>query len=107
MAAAGGAAAAAIVARRRREIVEAFRRHGATDSQHAKTLDDLGVKASGVFRRLKRIGIIVEKSGDRYWFDEKAWHSYQESRARIGVLVGSLIFFIVLMLAIVAVMRKG
>ena len=69
--------AAAVAARRRRKILEAFREAGALSAEQAVSSRRLGLRASPIFRRLVRSGVLVDCGGERYWLDEQA-----EARAR-------------------------
>ena len=72
--------------RRLQEIVERFRRKGATSPEKAMTLQELGLPArfeEAMHRRLGQSGIFVETNG-KYYLNEERLKQIQEQRAKAG-----------------------
>ncbi len=54
------------------KYMRAFRKAGATDRGRAKPLADLGIRESGIFRRMAAKGVFVDAGGGLYYMDENA-----------------------------------
>ncbi len=78
--------AAAVIAMRRRRLIRRFREAGATDSQHAVTLEAIGECHNGMFDRMVRAGVFLPVPGGRYFMDEAAATEYRH-RCRVRALV--------------------
>jgi hypothetical protein len=92
-----GTAAIAILIKKENEIAAHFRVAGATSSETAQSLVDLGLDDSVRFKRLASRGVLREASAGRYFLDEAAWEARARLRTRmviaaaiIGVAVGYL-----------------
>jgi hypothetical protein len=55
--------AAAVVAMRRKRLVRRFREAGATDREHAITLEALGERPTWFFRQMVRVGVFRATPG--------------------------------------------
>jgi len=63
--------AAVIASKNRRKIIRAFRRAQATSAQSARSLAEIGLHESLVFRIQKSRGVVVETEPGRYYLDEE------------------------------------
>ena len=93
--------AAPVAAIHRRRLIRRFREAGATDREHAVTLEALGERQSRTFHRMARVGVFLTTSDGRYFMDDAAATEYRH-RCRIRALVGTaicLLLFLVLWLA--------
>lgn len=93
--------AAAVIAIRRKRFIRAFRAAGATDPEHAITLEHTGQRHSWVFDQMTRHGVFVPVGDRRYFMNEQAAHEFQAAcRQRALIFTGVLlVIFIVLWLA--------
>ncbi len=87
--------AAAVVARRRRKILEAFRDAGALSAEQAVSCQELGLRASPIFRRLVRTGVLVD-CGGRYYLDEEAEARAHHLRVHRFSLLVTVLFVVLL-----------
>jgi hypothetical protein len=81
------------------EYMRRFRRAGATDPARARTLEDLGVKPSLIFRKM--VARDVFRSGrapETYYLDESAAEEFVDARRR------RIFFTLLLMLVLAAVL---
>jgi|GEM_PF-377123 len=87
-AALSGAICGAAINRKVRRLLLQFRVAGATDHEHAVTLQALGVFPSWIFDRLARGGVFVAVPDGRYYLDEAAAARRQRRRrvVALGVL---------------------
>jgi hypothetical protein len=76
-----------------------FRNAGSTDAKQAKPLSELGIRRSGIFRRMANRGVFVETGEDVYYMDPEAADEFVAVRRRrilitIGlvVLVGFILY---------------
>jgi hypothetical protein len=81
------------------EYLRRFRHAGATGPARARTLDDLGIRPSGIFRKMLardvfRIGSVPET----YYLDEPAAEDFVEARRR------RLFYMLLLMIVLAAVL---
>ena len=75
-----------IVAKQNR-IMRRFREAGATDSESAQTLEEIGCQPSFLFSRFLRYGVLVEASGRRYYMDVEKERAFRTRRKRIVLLM--------------------
>ena len=94
-----GAAAAAIVAAQMRHIIQAFRNARATGPDAARSLSDLNVGETGIFRRLVNSGAIKMASPGTYYLDEPA---YEVIMARRRMVAGIMVLVLALLGAVFA-----
>ena len=89
--------AAVIIARKRREIIEAFRASSATSPERAKTLSELGLKESNVFRIQVWQKAIVQSGYNRYYLDEVRMIEVDHQRRRkiLFSLLASIVVLII------------
>lgn len=74
---------AAYVIIKQNEYMRKFRNAGATDPMRAKTLADLGIKASRIFRKLEGKAIILPgRDPGTYYMDTNAADDFIETRRR-------------------------
>jgi len=78
-------AIAAVIRRKEREVVDDFRRGGATDPTSAKSLADLGLEDSWPVRRLQRRAVIREPQPGVMYLDEEVWAAVRRTRRRVAL----------------------
>ena len=78
---------AAIIGKKRRKIIEAFRLAAATTPNNAKTLAELGLSDSNLFKMQIIRKAIVPNQEDRYYLDERRMIEIQRQRRIIIVCV--------------------
>jgi hypothetical protein len=101
------AAAAAILIRKEKDIVDVYRRAGATSPAAARTPDDLGVHHRVPFSVLVRRAVLLEVSEGRYYLDEPRWQALRAMRRRIAMSVVALVIVIFIVLAAIGVVSVG
>ena len=89
---------AAIIAKKRRKIFEAFRASSATSPTNGKTLADLGVKNSNLFRIQVRRKVIVQLQDDKYYLDEARLKELDQLRHRLAFISITAVIIIALIL---------
>jgi hypothetical protein len=83
-----GAAAAAIIIKREKDLIEHFRRAGATSPQTAQSPDALGVEEDNfIWRRLVASAVIRPGAAGAYYLDEPSWEALGRRRRRVAVIV--------------------
>ena len=82
-----GAAAAAVVIRREKDLVEHFRRAGATSPQAAQSPGALGVDQDFIWRRLVDGAVIRTEANGAYYLDEASWEAMGRRRRRLAIVV--------------------
>lgn len=97
-----GGVAAGVVARKRRKIIRAFREHGATGPETAKSLTDVGLSEGPLLHVMKLRHVIVDVGGDRFYLDTA--REQADARAR-RVLVAAVV--IVVAVVFVVLWRMG
>jgi len=83
-----GAVAAAAMMRKQREVVEAYRKAGATSAATAKTLGALGLDANRAVKQLKGHAVLHETAPEVYYLDERSWEALGRMRRRMALLAG-------------------
>lgn len=87
----GGPAIAAVIRKREREVVDDFRRGGATSPTSAKSLADLGLSDSWPVHRLQRRAVIREPEPGVMYLDEEVWIAVRKTRARVILVFGVIV----------------
>jgi hypothetical protein len=82
-----GAAAAAIIIKRERELIEHFRRAGATSPQTALTPSALGVEQRFAWERLVDGAVIRNATNDTFYLDEPSWEALGRRRRTLAVAI--------------------
>ena len=82
---------AAVIRRREREVVDDFRRGGATSPTAAKSLADLGLEDSWPVRRLQRRAVIREPEPGIMYLDEEVWAAVRRTRRRVALTFGTVL----------------
>jgi hypothetical protein len=83
-----GAAAAAIIIKREKDLVEHFRRAGATTPQTAQSPDALGVEDDNfIWRTLVKSAVIRAGTSGDYYLDEPSWEAMGRRRRRLAVIM--------------------
>lgn len=97
--------AAARRARHRRRLLLRFREAGATDSEHAVSLEQLGESPSSTFDHLLQEGVFRQVPDGRFYMDESNAAEFEENQQTIS-LVALAIFLIVAIFVFILVSRK-
>ena len=92
----GAPAIAAVIRRREREVVDDFRRTGATSPTTAKSLQDIGLSDSWPVRRLQRRAVIREPEPGIMYLDEEVWTAVRRTRHRVALLFGSVLILLLI-----------
>ena len=89
---------AAVVIRQNRYL-GAFRQAGATSPSAARTLNDLHVRPSWIFRRMAARGVFLNAGADRWYMSESAATAFIRRRRTIAVclLAVAVVVFVVAM----------
>jgi hypothetical protein len=80
--------------RLQKEIIEKLRQSGACSPDMAKSVQDLELKDSSVFRKLIRRGVIVHGGSRTYFLDEQQWLRHRLNRVKWGMIA----LFVVLLM---------
>jgi len=89
-----GAVAAGVIARKRRRIVRAFREHGATSPETARSLADVGLSEGLLLHVMKLKHLIVSVGGDRFYLDTARERAVDRTR-RVVIAVLALVVAVV------------
>jgi hypothetical protein len=92
----GAPAIAAVIRRKEREVVDDFRRGGATSPTSAKSLADLGLEDSWPVRRLQRRAVIREPEPGIMYLDEEVWKAVRRTRRRVALTFGGILLLLVI-----------
>lgn len=65
--------------------MELFNKSGAIDSEHAVSLDQIGVKRTFVFGRMVNRGVFKESGNGRFYIDNLESENYKKRRRRLGL----------------------
>ena len=95
----GAPAIAAVIRRKEREVVDDFRRAGATSPTTAKSLQDIGLSDSWPVRRLQRRAVIREPEPGVMYLDEEVWAAVRRTRRRVALTVGSALILLAIGIA--------
>jgi len=90
--------AAAVIAIRRKRLVRRFREAGATDLEHAVTLETLGERPSWVFDQMARHGAFLSAPDGRFYMDERVAEEFLRQRRQRALLIGGLLLLVFLLL---------
>jgi hypothetical protein len=96
----GAPAIAAVIRRKEREVVDDFRRGGATSPTSARSLADLGLSDSWPVRRLQRRAVIREPQPGILYLDEEVWQAVRRTRRRVALTVGVIFLLLAIGIAI-------
>lgn len=95
-----GPAIAAVIRRKEREVVDDFRRAGATSPSTAKSLADVGLEDSWPVRRLQRRAVIREPEPGVMYLDEEVWQAVRRTRRRVLAVFLAIMFLFAFGIAI-------
>ena len=87
----GAPAIAAVIRRKEREVVDDFRRAGATTPATAKSLADVGLTDSWPVRRLQKRAVIREPEPGIMYLDEEVWSAVRRTRQRVALVLGAIL----------------
>jgi hypothetical protein len=96
----GAPAIAAVIRRREREVVDDFRRGGATSPTTARSLADLGLSDSWPVHRLQKRAVIREPEPGIMYLDEEVWAAVRRMRQRVGLIFGTIFVLLAIGIAI-------
>lgn len=93
---------AAYVIIKQNEYMRKFRNAGATDPMRAKSLADLGIKPSRIFRKMEDKAIFLPgRAPGTYYIDPNAAEDFIEARRRralymllLVIIVAAVVFFL-------------
>jgi hypothetical protein len=80
------------------QYMRIFRKAGATDRPRARTLADLGVRESWIFRRMADKGVFVSAGNGAYYMDENAAAEFVAARRKRAFFILVLMLLILLFL---------
>ena len=80
-----------------KHIIKKLRQSGAFSVDLSKTLQDLELSDSVVFRKLVRYGVIVHAGSKSYFLDERQFLKYRMNRVKWGMVV---LFAVLLILSV-------
>ena len=83
----GAGATVAIIVLKENEIVEAFRRAGATATAAAAAPTALGVHEHRLFRKLCQRAVLREARPGFFYLDEPSWEAVGRMRRRLGLAI--------------------
>ena len=92
-----GAVAAGVIARKRKRIIRAFREHGATSPETARSLVEVGLSDGVLVHVMKLRHVIVNVGGDRFYLDQARDQAVERTR-RVVVVVAALVVAAVIIL---------
>ena len=81
---------------------ELFNRIGATDPEHAVTLQEIGIAKTYSFDRMLRSNVLVACKNNTYYINNQALEQYNEKMIRYRKLAAVVIVFLVIYIAIVS-----
>ena len=96
----GAPAIAAIIRRKEREVVDDFRRAGATSPSSAKSLADVGLEDTWPVRRLQRRAVIREPEPGVMYLDEEVWQAVRRTRRRVALVLLAILALLAFGIAI-------
>ena len=96
----GAPAIAAVIRKREREVVDDFRRAGATSPISARSLADIGISDSWPVRRLQKRAVIREPEPGIMYLDEEVWSAVRRMRHRFALVLGTIVVLFLIGIAI-------
>lgn len=97
--------AAAVIALRRKRLIRAFREAGATDCDHASTLEQVGQRHTWIFDQLVRRGVFVAAAPGRYFLDERAADAFLAAYRKRALVMVAVLLVVGLLLWLLGVIR--
>jgi len=94
---------AAVIAMRQNRYMNRFAEAGATDAEHAATLEALGSRQSWIFRRMVRQGVFVDCGQARFYMDVAASREFVRRRRKriiVFLVLCAVVFAVMLILAL-------
>ena len=80
------------------QYMRVFRKAEAVDHGRAKTLADLGLRETGIFRRMVDKGVFVDAGGGAYFMDENAASEFVAARRKRAFFTLVLMLLVLLLL---------
>jgi hypothetical protein len=91
----GAPAIAAVIRKKEREVVDDFRRGGATAPDAAKSLAELGLEDSWPVRRLQRRAVIREPQPGLMYLDEEVWAAVRRTGRRVALTFAAVMIVLI------------
>lgn len=86
---------------RARRLIASFRDVGAMSRTTSRSLSDLGVRDSLLFRRLAGQGVFVNTRGDNWYLDDEMAQRWRRRvRRRMLVIMGVVLVVMVIVMAV-------
>ena len=98
--------AAAVIAIRRRRLVRRFREAGATDLEHAVTLEALGERPSWIFDQMARHGAFLPAPDGRFYMDERVADEFLRQCRKRALLIGGFLLLVFLLLWLLGLLGR-
>ncbi len=95
-----GATAAAIIIKRERDLVDHFRRAGATSPQTAQSPAALGVETRLAWDILVNGAIIRTGASGTFYLDEPSWEAMGRRRRRLAIVIAVFVMIVAIVVAI-------
>ncbi len=83
------------------QYMRLFRKAGATDYRTAKTLEELGIRPTGIFNRMVDRGVFINAGRDAFYIDQNAAAEFVSARRKralwsllLALLVLLVLFFL-------------
>lgn len=82
-----------MILRRQNQYMRVFQERGATTPPNARSLEELGLRNSWIFRRMVSRGVFLTSANDRWFMSEAAADNFVRRRRRnlIGIVAVILI----------------
>lgn len=97
--------AAAIILIRRKRLLKRFREAGATDPDHAVTLEALSERPSWIFKQMNRHGVFVAVKDGRFYMDERVAAEFRRHQRNRAFIIGGVLVLVFLALWIFGFLR--
>jgi hypothetical protein len=89
-----------VIGIRRKKLIRRFREAGATDSEHAATLESLGGRSSWIFNQMVEGGVFLRNPDGTYYMDDlAATECLHQQRRRALIFTGILVLAFLLLWA--------
>jgi hypothetical protein len=98
--------AAAIIAIRRKRLIRRFREAGATDLEHAVTLEALGERHSWIIDQMTRHGVLLPAQGGRFFMDDRAAVAFLRQRRNRALFIGAFLLLVFLLLLVLGLLGR-
>ena len=90
--------AAAVITIRRKRLIRRFREAGATDPEHAVTLEALGERRTWIFNQMTKHGVFLPTRDGRFFMDDRAAAAFLRQRQTRALLFIAILVLVLLLL---------